>query len=181
MFLPATHDEIEQLGWDGLDVILVTGDAYIDSPLVGVALIGKLLLDAGFRVGIIAQPASTEDITRLVYVVPSLPRSLDPADEMDDATFAVTTQIFDTLLQYEPETAVLTAGLALEWSANEGFDVWEFTLRPGVRFQDGSLFNADAVLLSFERLWDRDHPLHVGRIGTFRYFPILFGGFRPPD
>jgi peptide/nickel transport system substrate-binding protein len=50
-----------------------------------------------------------------------------------------------------------------------------------VRFQDGSLFNADAVLLNFERVWDRNHPLHVGRIGTFRYFQVLFGGFRPPD
>jgi peptide/nickel transport system substrate-binding protein len=123
----------------------------------------------------------TKEITTLVYAVASLPRSLDPTDEMDDATFAVTSQIFDTLLQYEPATAVLTAGLALEWSPNETFDVWEFKLRPGVRFQDGSLFNADAVLINFERVWDRDHPLHVGRIGTFRYFQILFGGFRPVD
>jgi peptide/nickel transport system substrate-binding protein len=123
----------------------------------------------------------TKEITTLVYAVASLPRSLDPTDEMDDATFAVTTQIFDTLIEYEPSTAVLTAGLALEWSPNETFDVWEFKLRPGVRFQDGTLFNADAVLLNFERVWDRDHPLHVGRVGTFRYFQILFGGFRQPD
>ena len=124
---------------------------------------------------------STEEITTLVYAVASLPRSLDPTDEMDDATFAVTIQIFDTLIQYEPTTAALTAGLALEWSVNETFDVWEFRLRPGVRFHDGSLFNADAVLLNFERLWDRSHPFHVGRIGTFRYFQILFGGFRQPE
>jgi peptide/nickel transport system substrate-binding protein len=123
----------------------------------------------------------TKEITALVYAVASLPRSLDPTDEMDDATFAVTTQVFDTLIEYEPATAVLTAGLALEWSANEAFDVWEFKLRPGVRFQDGSLFNADAVVLNWERLWDRGHPFHVGRIGTFRYFRILFGGFRPPE
>ena len=123
----------------------------------------------------------TQEITTLVYAVASLPRSLDPTDEMDDTTFAVTTQIFDTLIQYEPTTAVLTAGLALEWSVNETFDVWEFRLRPGVRFQDGSLFNADAVLLNWERLWDRSHPFHVGRTGTFRYFQILFGGFRQPE
>ena len=67
MFLPTTPRELAELGWDGLDVILVTGDAYLDSPLVGVALIGKVLTDAGYRVGIIAQPAldSTRDITRL--------------------------------------------------------------------------------------------------------------------
>ncbi len=67
MFLPTTPGEIKELGWDGLDVILVTGDAYIDSPFVGVAVIGKILLDAGYRVGIIAQPDrdSGEDIGRL--------------------------------------------------------------------------------------------------------------------
>jgi uncharacterized radical SAM protein YgiQ len=67
MFLPATRKEMEHLGWNALDVILVTGDAYIDSPHVGVAVIGKLLVAEGFRVGIIAQPSThgPEDITRL--------------------------------------------------------------------------------------------------------------------
>jgi len=67
MFLPATLKEAEQLGWDRLDVILVTGDAYIDSPFSGVAVIGKVLADKGFRTGIIAQPDidGPEDITRL--------------------------------------------------------------------------------------------------------------------
>ncbi|WP_319588058.1 YgiQ family radical SAM protein [uncultured Desulfobulbus sp.] len=67
MFLPATQEEMAQLGWDALDVILVTGDAYIDSPFIGVAVIGKILAQHGFRVGIIAQPdlLSERDITRL--------------------------------------------------------------------------------------------------------------------
>jgi uncharacterized radical SAM protein YgiQ len=67
MFLPTTKKEIKELGWDRLDVILVTGDSYIDSPLVGVAVIGKVLLNAGYRVGIIAQPdlSSDRDISRL--------------------------------------------------------------------------------------------------------------------
>ncbi|NOY70036.1 MAG: YgiQ family radical SAM protein [Deltaproteobacteria bacterium] len=56
MFLPLTQKEALALGWERLDVILVTGDAYIDSPYIGVAVIGKVLADAGFRVGIIAQP-----------------------------------------------------------------------------------------------------------------------------
>ena len=53
--------------WDALDVILVTGDAYIDSPFAGAALIGRVLEDAGFRVGILAQPdvQGTTDIARL--------------------------------------------------------------------------------------------------------------------
>ncbi|MDF1592465.1 MAG: YgiQ family radical SAM protein [Desulfobacterales bacterium] len=67
MFIPTTKDELKALGWQSLDVILVTGDTYVDSPFIGVAVIGKVLLDAGFRVGIIAQPDITgeRDIRRL--------------------------------------------------------------------------------------------------------------------
>ena len=67
MFLPTTQEEVTGLGWNDLDVILVTGDGYIDSPFVGVAVIGKILLNVGYRVGIIAQPdtASGDDIGRL--------------------------------------------------------------------------------------------------------------------
>ncbi len=67
MFIPTTMQEVENRGWDHLDVILVTGDAYIDSPFIGVAVIGKILMDSGYKVGIIAQPemGSDKDITRL--------------------------------------------------------------------------------------------------------------------
>ncbi len=67
MFLPTTSRELDRLGWDRLDVILVTGDSYIDSPFIGVAVIGKVLVAAGYRVGIIAQPdpESDRDIRRL--------------------------------------------------------------------------------------------------------------------
>ena len=61
MFIPATRDELKALGWKSLDVILVTGDTYLDSPFIGVAVIGKVLLDAGYKVGIIAQPDITSD------------------------------------------------------------------------------------------------------------------------
>lgn len=67
MFLPTTKEELKRLGWDSLDVILVTGDSYIDSPFIGVAVIGKILLNAGYKVGIIGQPEinSGTDILRL--------------------------------------------------------------------------------------------------------------------
>lgn len=61
MFIPATRQEIEALGWDKPDIILVTGDAYIDSPHTGVAVIGKCLMAAGYKVGIIAQPNVSDD------------------------------------------------------------------------------------------------------------------------
>ncbi|WP_293763262.1 YgiQ family radical SAM protein [uncultured Aquitalea sp.] len=55
-FLPMSRAEMDQLGWDSCDIILVSGDCYIDHPSFGVALIGRLLEAQGFRVGIIAQP-----------------------------------------------------------------------------------------------------------------------------
>ena len=54
--LPMSKEEMDQLGWDSCDIILITGDAYVDHPSFGMALIGRLLEAQGFRVGIIAQP-----------------------------------------------------------------------------------------------------------------------------
>lgn len=67
MFLPTTPEELKQRSWDGLDIILVTGDTLIDSPHIGAAVIGRVLESAGYRVGIIAQPDMTDgsDIRRL--------------------------------------------------------------------------------------------------------------------
>ncbi|MFH1074363.1 MAG: YgiQ family radical SAM protein [Candidatus Firestonebacteria bacterium] len=67
MFIPTTADEVKRLGWKNLDIILITGDAYIDSSFIGVAVVGKVLINAGYKVGIIAQPDlnSDMDITRL--------------------------------------------------------------------------------------------------------------------
>lgn len=67
MFLPTTMEEVKKLGWDSLDIILISGDTYIDSSYNGSALIGKWLYKHGFKVGIIAQPDinSDKDITRL--------------------------------------------------------------------------------------------------------------------
>ncbi len=55
-FLPMSRAEMDELGWDQCDVILVTGDAYVDHPSFGMAIIGRLLESQGFRVGIISQP-----------------------------------------------------------------------------------------------------------------------------
>ena len=55
-FLPMSRAEMEQLGWDSCDIILVTGDAYVDHPSFGMSVVGRVLEAQGFRVGIIAQP-----------------------------------------------------------------------------------------------------------------------------
>ncbi len=67
MFLPTTSEEMRSMGWDVCDVILVTGDTYIDSPFIGAAVIGRWLEKHGFRVGLIAQPdpENPDDIRRL--------------------------------------------------------------------------------------------------------------------
>ncbi len=67
MFLPTRREEMKRLFWEKLDIIIVTGDTYLDSPYIGAAVIGKVLFAAGYKVGIIAQPDinSELDITRL--------------------------------------------------------------------------------------------------------------------
>ncbi|MCW9078880.1 MAG: YgiQ family radical SAM protein, partial [Gammaproteobacteria bacterium] len=66
-FLPMSREEMDLLGWDSCDIIIVTGDAYVDHPSFGMAVIGRVLEAQGFRVGIIAQPdwRSADDIARL--------------------------------------------------------------------------------------------------------------------
>ncbi|NOI67454.1 MULTISPECIES: YgiQ family radical SAM protein [unclassified Vibrio] len=66
-FLPTSRKEMKQLGWDSCDIIIVTGDAYVDHPSFGMAIIGRLLEAQGFRVGIIAQPdwSNKEAFTKL--------------------------------------------------------------------------------------------------------------------
>lgn len=56
-FLPTTREEMDALGWDSCDIIIISGDAYVDHPSFGMAVIGRVLEAQGFRVGIIAQPA----------------------------------------------------------------------------------------------------------------------------
>ncbi|WP_437882673.1 YgiQ family radical SAM protein [Pseudomonas sp. LRF_L74] len=66
-FLPMSRAEMDQLGWDSCDIIIVSGDAYVDHPSFGMAIIGRLLEAQGFRVGIIAQPdwRSKDDFMKL--------------------------------------------------------------------------------------------------------------------
>jgi len=67
MFLPTTKEEMDEWGWEELDVIIVTGDAYIDHYLFGASVVGRYLVEHGYRVGIIAQPdwKNLDDIKRL--------------------------------------------------------------------------------------------------------------------
>lgn len=66
-FLPTTREEMQARGWSDLDVLLVSGDAYVDHPSFGASVIGRVLEAQGFRVGMVAQPdwSSPEDVARM--------------------------------------------------------------------------------------------------------------------
>ena len=61
-FLPTTKKEVDALGWDYIDVILFSGDAYVDHPSFGVAVIGRILEREGYRVAIVPQPNWRDDL-----------------------------------------------------------------------------------------------------------------------
>lgn len=72
LFLPTTPEDLDQRGWDGLDFVFVSGDAYVDHPSFAAAVIGRVLEAQGFRVGIIAQPDWTNPASYLTLGVPRL-------------------------------------------------------------------------------------------------------------
>ena len=63
-FLPLTKKEMNERGWDAADIIIVTGDAYVDHPSFGTAIVSRVLENAGFKVCIISQPRRDEDYMR---------------------------------------------------------------------------------------------------------------------
>lgn len=99
------------------------------------------------------------------------------ADETDGEALRACEQVLESLLAYEPKTGDVVASLAADWSANDELTEWTFTLREGVKFHNGATLDANDVVMSYAVQWDAGHPLHVGRDGSFTYFPGLFGQF----
>ena len=71
-FIPTTKKEMEKIGWNEIDILLITGDAYVDHPSFGIAIIGRVLIAAGYRVGVIAQPDWHNSDSIKVLGVPKL-------------------------------------------------------------------------------------------------------------
>ena len=103
---------------------------------------------------------------------------LDVVDETDGESFMVGVQIYDSLLRFGKEDTKVYPNLAESWEVSEDGLEWTFHLRKGVKFHDGTDFNADAVLFNFDRIWDKDHPHRAGHTQTFDYFVWFFGGFK---
>lgn len=103
---------------------------------------------------------------------------LDCIDETDGESFWICEQTMQSLVEFEPGTANVNPGLAESWEVSEDGLEWTFHLREGVKFHDGNDFNADAVLVNWNRWWDPEDPLHVGHTGDFFYYGYFFGGFK---
>ena len=97
--------------------------------------------------------------------------SLDPSRVTEGESFKVTVNLYETLLNFGEEDTTINPGLATEWEPSEDGLTYTFKLREGVKFHDGTDFNADAVVKNFER-WAN------GDAEKFPYYNSMFGGFK---
>jgi peptide/nickel transport system substrate-binding protein len=95
--------------------------------------------------------------------------ALDPARITDNESVEVTEQIYEKLITYDADAKVLRPGLAERWEVGNEGRVWTFHLRSGVLFHDGTPMNADAVVFSFERQRDPQHPFHFKESESWKY------------
>jgi uncharacterized radical SAM protein YgiQ len=157
MFLPITKQEVEKRGWDYVDIILVSGDAYIDHPSFGTAVIGRTLENAGFRVAIVAQPNWRDDLRdfkkmgkpRLFFGVTSGSmdsmvnhytaarrlRSDDAYTPNNEAGFRpdyATTVYSKILKELYPDTPLIIGGIEASMRRLAHYDYWEDRLFPSI-------------------------------------------------
>ena len=97
--------------------------------------------------------------------------TLDPHDSTDGPSNGVSQQIFDNFVTFKDDSTEIVPALATSWETSEDGLVWTFHLREGVRFHDGTPFNAEAVVFNFERQRDKNHPAHEGK---FVYWDYMF-------
>ncbi|MFJ5772260.1 ABC transporter substrate-binding protein [Psychrobacillus sp. NPDC093180] len=97
--------------------------------------------------------------------------SLDPSTVTEGESFKVTKNIYETLLNFGEQDTTIHEGLATKWEPSEDGLTYTFTLREGVKFHDGTDFNAEAVVKNFER-WAN------GSEDKFPYYKSMFGGFK---
>ena len=122
--------------------------------------------------------ASAEET--LTYCADSSPQTFNPQLTEDLATFNATSRtIYDRLLDFEPGSTKVTAGLAESWTVTKDGKTYTFKLRPGVQFHSTDqfkptrTFNADDVVFSFSRALQKDHPFHAVSGGKYVYFENL--------
>lgn len=109
-----------------------------------------------------AQPVLAAGQT-LVYARGADSLSLDPAAALSSEDFKVPDWVFDGLVRFTGDTTKIEPSLATSWERSEDGLVWTFHLRKGVKFQDGTPFDGDAVKVSFERQFDKNNPYYSPR------------------
>ena len=141
------------------------------------ALIVALLIPAAlFATGVKeAAPAGSQADSKmggvLVFGRSGDSVSLDPGRETDGESFYATTAVYDTLVEFIPGETAVKPALATSWEITDGGLTWTFKLRPGVKFHDGTPFNADAVVFSFARQFKEDHPFYSQ--GPWKYWGYM--------
>lgn len=112
---------------------------------------------------------------QVVWLQNAEPLSMWCADEEDGETFRACIQVYDALYNYEQNGVKAVPGLATSYDASPDAMAWTFHLRQGVKFSDGSAFNANDVVASFDAWWDAKNPDHKGRTGNWTYFGSFLG------
>ncbi len=95
------------------------------------------------------------------------PQTLDPAQAWEEISISMTYNLFETLVRLNPETSEIEPCLATSWETRDQGKSWIFTLKNGVRFHDGTNFNANSVVFSFKRQMDKAFKYH------FYDFPLF--------
>jgi peptide/nickel transport system substrate-binding protein len=129
--------------------------------------------------------ASTAPIPQgaLVYGSGGQPVNLEPGNITDGNSIIVQDQIYNRLMEFKPGSTDLEPALATRWNVSKDGKTWTFKLRQGVKFHDGTAFDAAAVKFNVERWWDPKHPNGYRDAGkTYEIWQQIFGGFKgEPD
>lgn len=127
-----------------------------------------------------AAPAATAKPSVFIFGAQGEPVCLDPAVITDGISGRVTNQIFEGLVKYDKDTTNVVPSLAEKWTFSDDGTVWTFTLRKGVKFHDGTDFDAAAVVANFDYWKNTKNATHAAQIAakqSFEYYEGQFGGF----
>ena len=135
--------------------------------------IAALVVVASF-IGLGAAGAATN--VTFVFAGAADPTYVDPALVSDGESFRITKQIFEGLVELKPGSTTLQPALATRWTPSRDGKTWTFTLRKGVKFHDGTAFNAAAVCANFNRWYNWTGPFQDASASY--YYRQIFGGFK---
>ena len=111
--------------------------------------------------------------TQIIIGLQAEPTTLDPAQLTDYNSSRAAMEMYDSLIRFKDGSTELEPGLATEWEISDDGLEYTFKLRQGVKFHDGTPFDADAVKFNIDRQIDPEHPYHD--TGEFGYADFTFG------